>query len=104
MPKQIAGQNYYTTSEVAQQTGVHSETVRIWIRSGRLTAHKIGRAFLISEPDLESLLNSNVQSRDLSRQLRTIHKAMSQVEKTQRSKAFETFYQELEQELQTGAD
>ncbi|MFN9109344.1 MAG: helix-turn-helix domain-containing protein, partial [Bacteroidota bacterium] len=42
--------------EVAQKLGVNILTVRRWIDSGRLTASRIGRPYLISERSLWRLL------------------------------------------------
>lgn len=33
---------YYTPKEVAAIMGLHPETVRLWVRIGKLRAHKVG--------------------------------------------------------------
>lgn len=45
-----------TVPEAAQRAGRNPETIRRWIRSGRLRARKIGTQHVIEEADLESTL------------------------------------------------
>ena len=45
-----------TVPEAAKKLGKDPETVRRWIRSGRLPARRIGTQHVIEESDLESLL------------------------------------------------
>jgi len=42
-----------TAKQAAQILGVHHSRVRVLIREGRLPAQKIGRDWVILEPDLE---------------------------------------------------
>ncbi len=42
-----------TVPEAARRTGKNPETIRRWIRSGRLAAQKVGTQHLIDEADLE---------------------------------------------------
>lgn len=44
-----------TVPEVARRVGRDPETVRRWIRSGRLRARKIGTQHVIEERDLEAV-------------------------------------------------
>jgi excisionase family DNA binding protein len=44
-----------TVSEAARRIGRDPETVRRWIRSGRLRAHKVGTQHVIDESDLDVL-------------------------------------------------
>jgi excisionase family DNA binding protein len=44
-----------TVSEVAARVGRDPETVRRWIRSGRLCARKVGTQHVIDEEDVKSL-------------------------------------------------
>ena len=46
-----------TVPEVARRVGKDPETVRRWIRNGRLRSHKVGTQHVIDEHDLESLLD-----------------------------------------------
>jgi len=45
-----------TVPEVAARTGRNPETIRRWIRSGRLRARKVGIQHLIEEEDLADVL------------------------------------------------
>jgi len=45
-----------TVPEAARRTGKNPETIRRWIRSGRLKAQRIGTQHIIEEGDLEALL------------------------------------------------
>jgi excisionase family DNA binding protein len=45
-----------TVPEAAKRAGKDPETIRRWIRTGRLRARKIGTQHVIEESDLEPLL------------------------------------------------
>ncbi len=45
-----------TVPEAARRTGRHPETIRRWIREGRLRASKVGTQHVIDERDLGELL------------------------------------------------
>jgi excisionase family DNA binding protein len=45
-----------TVPQAARRTARHPETIRRWIRQGRLPATKIGTQHVIEEADLEALL------------------------------------------------
>jgi excisionase family DNA binding protein len=47
-----------TVPEAARRTGRNPETIRRWIREGRLNARKIGTQHLIDEQDLAALHRS----------------------------------------------
>ncbi len=47
-----------TVPEAAKRLGRNAETVRRWIRSGKLRARKIGTQHLIEEADLEQILSA----------------------------------------------
>lgn len=49
-----------TVPEAARRAGKDPETVRRWIRSGRLHARKIGTQHVIEESDLEPLLEDEM--------------------------------------------
>lgn len=49
-------EKYYTTDEVAKICRVKKETVREWIKDGKLPGVKRGRSYLISEYDLRNYL------------------------------------------------
>jgi excisionase family DNA binding protein len=45
-----------TVPEAARRLGKHAETVRRWIREGKLRSSKVGTQHLIDEEDLELIL------------------------------------------------
>jgi excisionase family DNA binding protein len=45
-----------TVPQVAQRAGRDPETVRRWIRSGKLRARKVGTQHVVEEEDLEQFL------------------------------------------------
>jgi len=45
-----------TVGEVARRLGRNPETVRRWIRDGRLAAHKVGPRYVIQKGQLQGLL------------------------------------------------
>jgi excisionase family DNA binding protein len=45
-----------TVPEAADRVGRDPETVRRWIRSGRLRAHKVGTQHVIDEQDLDEVV------------------------------------------------
>jgi excisionase family DNA binding protein len=46
-----------TVHQAAERAGRDPETVRQWIRSGRLRSRKVGTQHVIDESDLEALLD-----------------------------------------------
>jgi excisionase family DNA binding protein len=46
-----------TVPEAAKRAGKDAETIRRWIRSGRLPASKVGTQHVIEEADLEALID-----------------------------------------------
>jgi excisionase family DNA binding protein len=48
-----------TVPEAAKRAAKDPETIRRWIRSGRLPARKIGTQHVIEEADLDELLHAN---------------------------------------------
>jgi excisionase family DNA binding protein len=48
-----------TVPEAARRAAKDPETVRRWIRSGRLPARKVGTQHVIDEQDLENLLRAD---------------------------------------------
>lgn len=49
-----------TVPEAARRVGKDPETVRRWIRAGRLPARKIGTQHVIEEADLEPLMEGEM--------------------------------------------
>ena len=48
-----------TVPEAARLAGKDAETIRRWIRGGRLRSHKVGTQHLIEESDLEAITNGD---------------------------------------------
>ncbi len=46
-----------TVPEAARRVGRNPETIRRWIRSGRLLARKVGTQHVIEESDLDAAVN-----------------------------------------------
>ncbi len=55
----ISENRFFSTEEVAERLRVDEQTVRRWIKHGKLEAFKIGRAWRISPAALEALLESH---------------------------------------------
>ena len=51
-----------TVPEAARRVGKDPETVRRWIRAGKLRSQKVGTQHVIDEQDLEAFLQSDEQS------------------------------------------
>ena len=56
MPTVIQGITFYKINEVAEALKVDRQTVRAYIKKGKLRAHRIGRPILITEEDLKEFL------------------------------------------------
>lgn len=53
------GEVLYTVEEVAELCRVNVQTVRIWLRTGKLNGTKIGRSWRCSRSDLREFINKN---------------------------------------------
>lgn len=49
-----------TVPEAARRTGKNPETIRRWIREGRLRARKVGTQHVIEEEELENIIGTHV--------------------------------------------
>ena len=49
-----------TVPEAARRVGRNPETVRRWIRAGRLPARKVGTQHVIEEADLDAMFEDDV--------------------------------------------
>ena len=58
MPKVIEDIKFYTVREIAELLQVTAQTVRSYIRQGRLEATRIGRPLLITENNLKDFLQA----------------------------------------------
>ena len=54
--REIGGNLFYESQEMAALVGVDVQSVRRWVRLGKLKAVKIGRNFLINEQDFKKML------------------------------------------------
>ena len=57
MPTEIEGIKFYRIPEVAEALGVTTETVRAWLKRGRLKGVRVGRPILITEKSIRDFLN-----------------------------------------------
>lgn len=55
-PDEINEMRFFTVAEVAERLRVATRTVRRWIKSGDLVAHRRGRVVRIAESDLKAFL------------------------------------------------
>ena len=51
-----------TVPEAARRAGRNPETIRRWIREGKLRAHKVGTQHVLEEEDLDEVLASFVDT------------------------------------------
>jgi excisionase family DNA binding protein len=54
----------FTVDEVADRLHVHPQTVRAWIRAGKLGTHRVGRYDRISDDQLAAFLAERRQDGD----------------------------------------
>jgi excisionase family DNA binding protein len=55
----IEGIKFYTIQETAQALKVTPQTVRAWIKKGKIKSQRIGRPILITENNLKDFLNQS---------------------------------------------
>jgi excisionase family DNA binding protein len=53
----IEGIKFYKIPEVAEALGVTPQTIRAWIKQGKIKSQRIGRPILITENNLKEFLN-----------------------------------------------
>jgi excisionase family DNA binding protein len=53
----IEGIKFYKIPEVAEALGVTPQTIRTWIKQGKIKSQRIGRPILITENNLKEFLN-----------------------------------------------
>jgi len=56
MPTIIEGIKFYTILETAEALHVTPQTIRAWIKQGRIKSQRIGRPILITESNLKEFL------------------------------------------------
>jgi excisionase family DNA binding protein len=59
-----------TVPEAARRVGRNPETIRRWIREGKLRSQKVGTQHLIEERDLEAFLDDEYEMLPLPEELR----------------------------------
>jgi len=57
----IEGIKFYTIPETAQALRVTPQTIRAWIKQGKLKGQRIGRPILITENNLKEFLQESNQ-------------------------------------------
>ena len=61
-----------TVPEAARRAGRNPETIRRWVRSGRLRSQKIGTQHVIDERDLDAVLDDEYEMLPLPPELRVM--------------------------------
>lgn len=59
--REIEGIKLFTVTETAETLGITPQTVRAYIKQGRLKGQKIGRPILITENSIKQFLNGGVE-------------------------------------------
>jgi excisionase family DNA binding protein len=62
MPIVIERIAFYTISEVAKELNVTEQSVRLWIKSGKLRVPNLGKPVLIPEKNLRAFLKQRIAS------------------------------------------
>lgn len=52
-------EKFYTLEEVAEKLRVAYMTVYRWVRSGRLSAYKFGKQYMVKQSDLDNFVESS---------------------------------------------
>ncbi len=53
---EFEGVKYFTVAETAERLNLSEQTIRRWIREGRLKAAKLGRSYMVSIDSIRSLI------------------------------------------------
>ncbi len=61
MPTVIEGIKFYRIPEAAEALQVTPQTIRAWIRQGRIKGQRIGRPILITENNLKEFLKESLE-------------------------------------------
>ena len=56
----IEGITFYTIQEAAQALRVTPQTIRAWIKQGRLKGVRVGRPILITENNIKAFLEAGI--------------------------------------------
>lgn len=58
----------FTVEEAAQALRLHGDTVRLWLRTGRLRGIKVGRSWRVAEQELRAASDLGVTPKNQSRE------------------------------------
>jgi len=58
MPTIIEGIKFYTVTDTAETLNITAQTVRAYIKQGKIKSQRIGRPILIKESNLKKFLKS----------------------------------------------
>jgi excisionase family DNA binding protein len=58
MATEIEGIKFYTIPEAAEALHVTPQTIRAWIKQGKLKGRRVGRPILITEKNLKDFLKT----------------------------------------------
>src|SRR5271155_3240414 len=50
---------FLTVEEMAEELKLHPQTIRMWIRTGRLPAKKLGRIYRLRREDVDAVLSAD---------------------------------------------
>lgn len=64
MPINIRGEKYYLVEDLAKILPLTKNTVRMYIRKGRLRGRKLGKLFYVSNTDLRKFLDGGEKDQD----------------------------------------
>ena len=59
--REIEGIKLFTVTETAETLGITPQTVRAYIKQGKLKGQRIGRPILITENSIKQFLNGGVE-------------------------------------------
>lgn len=60
----MALDKYYSVEETAEILQAHPDTIRRYIRQKKLRAARIGKSYRVSEKDLQSFIESRMQTQE----------------------------------------
>jgi len=67
MPINIRGEKYYLVEDLAKILPLTKNTVRMYIRKGRLRGQKLGKLFYVSNTDLRKFLDGREKDQDIQK-------------------------------------
>ena len=67
MPIKIRGEKYYLVDDLVKILPLTKNTIRAYIRHGRLRGQKLGKLFYVSNTDLRKFLDGREQDQDIQK-------------------------------------